>query len=69
MLLSLNLSSVTKREYNYLRADPVHVKQQLVFQMTDLEEMPVLFSLPLRRKFELPYLTVGTSVPLSCPLF
>jgi hypothetical protein len=53
MLISLNLSSITKREYNSLRADPVHVIEQLLFQFTDLEEMPVIFPVPFRRKFEL----------------
>jgi hypothetical protein len=54
MLISLNLSSTTKREYTSLRPDPVHVIEQLFFKLPDLEEMPVLFPLPVRLKFELP---------------
>jgi hypothetical protein len=65
-------SSVTKREYNPLRADPVHVTEQLVFQLTDLEEMTVLCIFVaslnyLANKFTC--LTVDNSVSFSCPLF
>jgi hypothetical protein len=74
MLIFLSPSSAINREYNSLRADPVHVTEHLLFWLTDLEEMPVIFpclflaSLNyLANKFTC--LTVDNSVSLSCPLF